>query len=42
MIALLLFLLLQPTPPAIQVVSAASDVLPGQAFSVPRSRCSGT
>jgi hypothetical protein len=34
MIALLLFLLLQPTPPAIHVVSAASDVLPGQAFSV--------
>jgi hypothetical protein len=34
MIALLLLLLLQPTPPAIHVVSAASDVLPGQAFSV--------
>jgi hypothetical protein len=34
MIALLLFLLLQPAPPAIQVVSAAADVLPGQAFSV--------
>jgi hypothetical protein len=29
-----LVLLLQPTPPAIQVVSAASDVLPGQAFTV--------
>jgi hypothetical protein len=34
MIAMLLLLLLQPTPPAIHVVSAASDVLPGQAFSV--------
>jgi hypothetical protein len=32
-VAIALFLF-QPTPPAIHVVSAASDVLPGQAFTV--------